>query len=1111
MPPKRIPLLFIALGLMVYSLQAQPNRYGLPFIKNYHFAETGGGKQNWCITLDHRGVVYVGNDDKGILEYDGSNWRTIPVTDNGSVRSMVTGEDGFIYAGLEGDFGRLEPDQSGNLHFQSLTDSASRQHLQDMIIWKTYCQNSKVYFCGMKAIFVFDMATERISLIETPENAFLSYIFDNEIYTGAYGAGIMKYEEDSFVSVPGGEFFKEKNVFGLVPFKQSQLLIATQENGLYLWNLETGTVDSTFVNPAVSAELDSVLMVHLSIRDTNIYIGTFQGGLYILDLQGNMKEHISGRQGLLNETIAQVYTNPRQSGSYNLWLAHWNGISRVEISNPFRSFPIGSGRMGMGGASSGEMITDIIEFSGQPYVSTQGGLLQRMTYLGNSRFRPLRGIREPILDLQVLKPKPGIEFLLATARNRTYVIDQNMGVSTLHAGGNVVLADPDDPGVFYTGEDHFTGFRYENGYWNEFLKVNLNTEINQMCFDGFKNVWLSTWSGLLRLDLKMGEDMEPQTMEEENGLPSDNSYTLFTDPGNQELLVGSSEGFFRYDYLRDTLLYDSLYNSVLPEGSNRIMTIHKGAEDLYWFSFDLEFTGSSILGARRSNSGFQIIYGRPFKSLSKMAPTEVFFTDADKQLWFSKANILFHFDETLAQEERESFQVLMRSVRIFGDSILFNGSHFITDKSGQIRPHNSQTEESQPDIKYLYREVEFRWSSPYFINKEQIQYSYYLEGYSSNWSEWEKSNRVKFTNLSHGGYKMLVKARNIYGDETPATAYAFKILRPWYATFLAILAYLTLVTGLASMVIFYTKNLKIKNEVLEKQNHEIELQKLDLENLNEEITAQRDEIEAQRDSILMQKDLIDRQNNAMTDSIHYARRIQDAVLPAEEVMRYLLPKHFVFYRPRDIVSGDFFWVDKKDDTVLIALADCTGHGVPGAFMSMLGISLLNEISSNYSNHPTNEIMDELRDQLIASLGQTGDKYEAKDGMEMGMIAIHTKTREIQFTGANHNLYTFQKGELGVIRGDRMPVGIHSAGSTLFSAHNLKLNRGDALYMFSDGFPDQFGGENRKKYGSSRLKKLLTELQQSIMHDQKTIIMKEFEDWKGDHEQIDDVLMIGIKL
>ena len=156
-------------------------------------------------------------------------------------------------------------------------------------------------------------------------------------------------------------------------------------------------------------------------------------------------------------------------------------------------------------------------------------------------------------------------------------------------------------------------------------------------------------------------------------------------------------------------------------------------------------------------------------------------------------------------------------------------------------------------------------------------------------------------------------------------------------------------------------------------------------------------------------------------------------------------------------------------------------------------------------------MDELRDRLIAALGQTGDIYETKDGIEMSLVAINTNTREVQYTGANHNLYTFQKGELTVIKGDPMPVGIHAESSTLFSATSIRLTRGDTLYMLSDGFIDQFGGKNRKKYGTQRFKALLAQMQKSIMLDQKSAIENAYENWKADHEQIDDVLVIGIKL
>lgn len=1108
---KRISVLFAMFSLLISSLIAQPNPHGLPWIQNYHFSEMGGSEQNWCITQDFRGLIYVGNSDKGLLEYDGSSWRAIPVPGDVTVRSLVSGEDGYIYAGLAGNFGRLEPDLKGSLQFRPLLDSTLGDLYPDLDIWNTYYQEGKVYFCDREVIFVFDPASEEVSLIETTEHPFLLFFANDVLYLGDFALGLMKHDGDTFIQVPGGEFFSEKNISGLVTFDANRLLVSTYSSGMILLDLSEGKVDSTFVSPELQEKLNAATVVNMQIQENKLFVGTFSEGLYILDKQGSITDHFSANEGLLDNTISKVHFSPSANGNYSVWIAHWKGVSRVDMNSPFRSMSVGQSRMGMGGMNSGELITDICEYQGRQFVSTMGGILVRSDNPDRPGSRPLRGLRAAILDLQLMNPSPGIEFLLAISEDRCYVIDPEMQISTLELGGGKLLIDPENPSIIYGGNYHFMGFQYINGNWQAKLDVNLNKEIHDMCFDHEGNAWVSTRSALLRLELSETNEAQIISYGVEKGLPEEENMLLFTDPESGEILLGTSEGFYRYDSYRDTLFFDSLFNSPLPQGANLIMTFHKGAENLYWFSFENEYRGWSILGTRRSSSGFELVYDRPFRGLRPAASTDVFYTDDDQQLWFSKANQLFHFDPSKSTEDAESFQVVIRNVRISGDSVLFYGTNFLTDASGRRRVHTEQKEDSQPRLKYLYRDIEFQWSAPYFKNERHMRYSYFLEGFSNEWSDWARPRSIKFTNLPHGKYKMQVKARNIYGDESPPVTYAFSILRPWYATFVAIALYIVLSIALAVFVLLYTRGLKQRAELLERQNREIELQKQELENLNEETTAQRDEIEAQRDSITTQKELIGQQKNAMTDSIHYARRIQDAVLPAKEVMRYLLPKHFVFYRPRDIVSGDFFWVDKKDETVWLAVADCTGHGVPGAFMSMLGISLLNEISSQYSGQPTHEIMDELRDQVITSLGQTGDRYEAKDGLEMGLVAINTKTREIQFTGAMHNLYTFQKGELVVIKGDRMPVGIHSEGSSLFTSHKLTLERGDSLYLFSDGYADQFGGKDRKKFGSARLKALLTQLQQNIMHDQKEALKKEFYEWKGKQEQIDDVLMIGIKL
>jgi serine phosphatase RsbU (regulator of sigma subunit) len=1069
MVSKKTSLLVVLLSLLMVSVHAQSNPYGLPRIQNYHFSETGGSDQNWSIVQDFRGVIYVGNQDNGILEYDGSTWRTIPVPGSVPVRSMVAGDDGWIYVGLEGDFGRLEPDRSGELHFRSLADTTQVYIKPDESFWKTYFQNGKAYFNAREGIYVFDPLTEECSIIDTPDFSLFCFFVDQDLFLGNAALGLMKYNGRKFVEMPGGDFFKEKTVSGIVPFDASHHLVATFYHGLYLLNLENGSIDTTFISPSLKETLTTDMLVNLQIQEDQIFVGTANEGLFVLDRRGNILENLSERNGLIDNTMASVLLPGEAQGGKSVWIAHWKGISRVDLYSPFRSLSVGPGRMGFGGMNSGELITDITEFQGILFLSTMGGLQRMSENPQRPGFRPVRGIRGDIYDLQVLEPVTGKEYLLAIGDDRTFVLNEKFEFSTLDIGGRKLLADPDNPGVFYAGTRFLSRFRYRNDQWREDLKVALDNDAMEMSLDKEGYVWITTRAGLLRLDLSESGPDQIRSYDAGIGLPDMDDLILFPDPESRDLLVGTRQGIYHYDYRLDSMYYDSLFNQPLPAGRNRIIAFHRGGEDLYWFSFENQFRGWGILGARKSRSGFEVIYDRVFRTLSAAAPTDVFYTDSNRELWFTKSDQLFHFDPSLADIAEGPFQVLIRDVRISEDSVLFHGTNFFEEASGQLRPHNEQSESTRPSLKFQYREIEFQWSAPYFQHERLVQYTYFLEGFSKNWSNWDQSRNAKFTNLPHGKYMMQVKARNIFGDESPVASYAFSISRPWYATLLAIALYVILVGSLSVFIFLYTRQLKRRAELLERQNKEIELQKRELESLNEEITSQRDEIEAQRDSLTTQKELIGKQKNALTDSIYYAKRIQDAVFPADEVLRYLLPKHFVFYRPRDIVSGDFYWVDKKDETVWIAVADCTGHGVPGAFMSMLGISLLNEISGQYSGQPTNEIMDELRDQVISSLGQTGDKYEARDGMEMGLVAINTRTREVQFTGAMHNLVTFQKGKMVIIKGDRMPVGIHTESSTLFSASKLKLDRGDTLYLFSDGYADQFGentGRNTEVCGSN---------------------------------------------
>jgi serine phosphatase RsbU (regulator of sigma subunit) len=281
-----------------------------------------------------------------------------------------------------------------------------------------------------------------------------------------------------------------------------------------------------------------------------------------------------------------------------------------------------------------------------------------------------------------------------------------------------------------------------------------------------------------------------------------------------------------------------------------------------------------------------------------------------------------------------------------------------------------------------------------------------------------------------------------------------------------------------------------------------------LEEKNRTITAQKEEIEVQRDLARTQRDQIAYQKKHITDSIMYAKRIQTALLPALELFSDDL-EHFVLYRPLDIVSGDFYWVSRRDDLHIVIAADCTGHGVPGAFMSMLGVTMLNEIVNGKGVTQPDKILNMLRAEIVKSLKQSIDEDRVKDGMDMAVSVIDYKTNKLQFAGANNPLCLVRDGVLETYRGEKMPVSIHYTMND-FKMHEIDLKKGDCLYMFSDGFGDQFGGENEKKYMVKNLKERLLEYSPLPMLEQGEKLNKVFEEWKGDTSQVDDVTIIGIR-
>ncbi len=274
---------------------------------------------------------------------------------------------------------------------------------------------------------------------------------------------------------------------------------------------------------------------------------------------------------------------------------------------------------------------------------------------------------------------------------------------------------------------------------------------------------------------------------------------------------------------------------------------------------------------------------------------------------------------------------------------------------------------------------------------------------------------------------------------------------------------------------------------------------------------------------------INKQKDMITDSITYAQRIQSAILPSQELMDELLREHFILFRPKDIVSGDFYWIKEVQDHLVIVGADCTGHGVPGAFMSMLGITMFNDLISDSCYDAPGDILDQLRVKVKEMLVQQGNSDEQKDGMDLAIAVFNKTTRELHFSGANNPLYIIRKKSqplqaelepyasiengdfrLFELKGDKQPIGTHWE-ETPFRTTSVYLKEQDSFYMFSDGYIDQFGGADRKKFKSMNFKRLLLSVQTESMDIQRKTLEQTFDQWRGPIEQIDDIVVLGVRV
>jgi len=1073
-------LLLLLFCILSKPAVAQSGKGSLP-VFNFSPKTYPGDNQNHAVLQDQRGVMYFGNN-RGIMEYDGVGWTLIDANES-VIRSLAIDDKGRIYVGGVGEFGYLAADSIGNLQYNSLVSYLDEDDRYFGDVWKTFATEEGIIFQTYDYIFIYNDSIKILTAETTFGEAYYVY---NSLYVRQYDIGLSRLENGFLTPVNGGERFAEEEVYGMLPYDTQTILLATPYN-LFRMNIadeedELGSIHEIHTEADQYFEKHDIFSV-LQIDSSTYSIGTWGGGIVLLNKDGNILEILDKTSGLEDDIVQNQYLDERD----NLWLALSHGIARIEILSPLTSFTSESGLTGT--------IQAITGFNNTIYVATIAGLYYLTTeYTITNQDEVFPEPRFVLIDEMAFECwglenffYDGEEFLLVVNNDAIRAVDSNNRISE-------VLV-PDDytyevyqsklvPGRVFVGlETGLASVYRNNGVWIDEGRVDdIEENITQMSEDLVGNLWMGTESqGVIKLNIL---SLDGDRMQEVKVSKYDTSYGLPEGPTIVSQITGpavvaTTEGLFIYNQVENSFKPDTSYGMQFGDGSHYIHRISETRDRGIWVV-------THIAEPEQPEDEFKAGYLEPMPNDKYRWITEPFiriteenlfaiYVDEQNITWLG-GNSLYRYEKDNDKDYVKDYNTLIRKVTLGADSLIFGGANF--DRKGM-------TVLDQPSLlfyslKYRYNSLIFDFAAPSGEDESFLTFSFFLEGFDESWSNWSDQTLKEYTNLREGNYTFRVKAKNVYNHEGEEATFTFTVLPPWYRTIIAYIGY----------VIFFVVFVYTVVRVYSRQ----------LRAIIRERTAE----------VVMQKEEIEMKNQEITDSIHYASRIQNAILPPDDYAQKILTDKFILYLPRDIVSGDFYWLHELDSKVITVASDCTGHGVPGAFMSMLGVAFLNEIVSKGNMIQAHEILNQLRAHVIKSLHQTGAEGESKDGMDIALCVYDLENMKLEFAGANNPLYLIRDNELIIYKGDKMPIGIHIADQS-FALNEIDLKKGDIMYTFSDGYADQFGGPRGKKFMSKKMKELLLEIHKLDMDVQKKILKDSLYNWMKDHEQVDDVIVMGVRV
>ncbi|OJJ20857.1 hypothetical protein BKI52_09760 [marine bacterium AO1-C] len=1103
---------------------------GLPLMKNYALADYPMLSHNYQIVQDSRGIIFIANNN-GLIEFDGINWRQHQTPEQTSLKAVACIND-KIYVGGNGMLGYFIPDKQANFTFVSLASQIKRFQQPLPIFTKIVATSSQVVFFSSEGLYIYNIASQKFKHI-APQTKFLN-IFQSEqrVFVQESKRGLFLLHREELKFVEGSEIIASKKVQCFLSYNQKQILIGTQYDGIYVYNGQTFSEWNKLVNTTLKST-----QLYTGIRLSPYYFAfaTLDNGLLLLDSNGNIIQKISKRSGLPSNVIFSLFLDYQQ----RLWLGFTQGITQIDIFSPLRVY---NEKLGLSGIPY-----DAIQFKEDLYIGTSQGIFKRDAQSYSGQFIQLpksNGLNRSFA-------KVTDQYLLSGHSKCVFEVQGNK-VSPLSFRGNVIQIAPLD-----TANQNVWLMCTDDGlYKANFIQQGKSTyakvkgvkmafdELSRVVPDANGFVWTSNANnGVVRLKLTDQADSVTNIRfyGKTNGLPSFANNRVFY--VQKQVVIATKKGIFQYNATKDKFELHPLTEQIGEKSP--ILWISEDANKNIWVLSDRDII---VLEKTANQTGYRkkVLFHDIVKL--KQSPF-IHFLDKQNAL-FSVSDQLLSYDLTYATKQDTSFTALIRLVeweRAAGqDSILFGGEY--------------QSKNAQTVYNYKINDFRFTVASSYLPFKQPNQFQFFLEGYDQEWSGWAINPTKEYTNLPAGDYVFRVKVRNNKGTIGKIASFKFTIRAAWYLTNWMNIVILLLI-ALLFVLFFWWNAYRLRSETerletlvserteeitkqrdkvqasfqkLEEQRGDLIYKNVKLEQQQEVIMAQAESLQETLEELQVEKKekeealkLVEERNHYYTSGIRYAETIQKAILPDENVIKSVLDDYFILYRPKDIVSGDFYWFshisenvyeqitgEKNKSITFIAVIDCTGHGVPGAFMSMIGNTLLNEIVNQRHFFDPVRVLEMLNIKIRLSLKQE-ETYNV-DGMDVCFCRLEKlqggKQTLVSFTGARRPLYykISEDTPLKELRGDRKVIGGLQRKKRVFTNQELLLESGGALYLTTDGLLglcDPAG----QKFGSLQMKDFFDKHAHLPMTEQKTILLDKISSHQKDAEQRDDMTIMGIRV